>query len=92
MVLFDYDPSRLSTTGHPEKELKLSEGDIVTVFGDMDMSGYYTAELNGAKGLVSSLYVEAMDEYDVRKMPKVCKVDLIIQQLRTQALYSHTHK
>lgn len=77
MVLFDYDPSRLSTTGHPEKELKLSEGDVITVYGEMDLNGYYLAELDGTKGLVSSLYIEEMDEHDIRRVPKVSKLDFI---------------
>ena len=71
MALFDYDPERLSTTGHPEKELKLKKGDVITVNSDLDMNGYYIAELDGMKGLVSSLYVEEIDEYEVRRLKKV---------------------
>ena len=70
-MLFDYDPQRLSTTGHPENELKLAEGDVITVYGEMDLNGYYTAELDGNRGLVSSLYIEEMDEYDIKKVAKV---------------------
>jgi hypothetical protein len=69
--LFDYDPERLSTTGHPEKELKLNEGDVITVNSDLDLNGYYIAELDGRRGLVSSLYIEEIDEYDMRKLRKV---------------------
>lgn len=62
MALFDYDPSKSCTTGHPERELKLKEGEYLTVFGDMDMNGCYEAELNGVRGLVPSLYVEEVEE------------------------------
>lgn len=71
VVLFDYDPERLSTTGHPQRELKLNEGDVITVNSDMDLNGYYMAELDGRRGLVSSLYIEEMDEYDMRRLKKV---------------------
>ena len=72
VVLFDYDPARLSTTGHPEKELKLNEGDVITVNSSLDLNGYYMAELDGKRGMVSSLYIEEMDEYDMRKLRQVC--------------------
>jgi hypothetical protein len=61
----------LSTTGHPEKELKLVEGDVITVNSELDLNGYYMAELDGRRGLVSSLYIEEIDEYDMRKLRKV---------------------
>lgn len=47
MVLFDYDPYRSSTSDHPERELKLREGDYITVFGEMDVDGYLEAEVDG---------------------------------------------
>ena len=62
VVLFDYDPSKSCTTGHPERELKLKEGEYLTVFGDMDTNGCYEAELNGVRGLVPSLYVEEVED------------------------------
>ncbi|XP_046851541.1 uncharacterized protein LOC124444902 isoform X3 [Xenia sp. Carnegie-2017] len=67
VVLFDYDPQRLSSTGHPESELKVKKGDVVTVLGDLDVNGYYMGELNGKRGLVSSLYVEDMNDWKIRK-------------------------
>lgn len=62
MALFDYDPGKSCTSGHPELELKLREGDYLTVFGDMDINGCYEADLNGVRGLVPSLYVEEVEE------------------------------
>ena len=47
VVLFDYDPYRSSTSDHPERELKLREGDYVTVYGEMDVDGYLEAEVDG---------------------------------------------
>lgn len=62
MVLFDYDPYKSNTSGHPELELTLKKGDHLTIFGEMDLNGYFEAELNGVKGLVPSLFVEEVDE------------------------------
>ena len=83
VVLFDYDPERLSTTGHPEKELKLSEGDVITVKSELDLNGYYMAEMDGTTGLVSSLYIEEIDEYEMRKLRKVCT---LVWNIRTCGL------
>ena len=65
MVLIDYDPHKSPACEHPELELKLKEGDFLTVFGDMDINGYFEADVNGVRGLVPSLYVEEVeDDYD----------------------------
>ena len=62
MVLFDYDPHKSPACEHPELELKLKEGDFLTVFGDMDINGYFEADVNGVRGLVPSLYVEEVED------------------------------
>ena len=62
MVLFDYDPQKSPASEHPELELKLKEGDFLTVFGDMDTEGYFEADLNGVRGLVPSLYVDEVED------------------------------
>jgi hypothetical protein len=41
------------------------------VNSELDLNGYYMAELDGRRGLVSSLYIEEIDEYDMRKLRKV---------------------
>ena len=61
MALFDYDPHKSSASENPELELKLKEGDLLTVFGDMDINGYFEADLNGVRGLVPSLYVDEVE-------------------------------
>lgn len=61
-MLFDYDPNKSPASEHPELELKLKEGDLLTVFGDMDLNGYFEAELNGVRGLVPSLYVDEVED------------------------------
>lgn len=60
--MFDYDPYKSPSSEHPELELKLKEGDLLTVFGDMDISGYFEADVNGERGLVPSLYVEEVED------------------------------
>ncbi|KAK2572312.1 RIMS-binding protein 2 [Acropora cervicornis] len=62
VVLFDYDPQKSPASEHPELELKLKEGDFLTVFGDMDTEGYFEADLNGVRGLVPSLYVDEVED------------------------------
>lgn len=62
MALFDYDPHKSPACEHPQLELKLKEGDFLTVFGDMDINGYFEADMNGVRGLVPSLYVEEVDD------------------------------
>lgn len=62
MALFDYDPYKSPACEHPELELKLKEGDFLTVFGDMDINGYFEADVNGVRGLVPSLYVEEVED------------------------------
>ena len=46
-ALTDYDPYKSSASHHPERELRLKEGDYVTVYGEMDIDGYLEAEIDG---------------------------------------------
>lgn len=62
VALFDYDPDKSPASEHPEIELKLTEGDFLTVFGDMDSNGYFEADVNGERGLVHSLYVDEIED------------------------------
>ena len=62
VALFDYDPDKSPASEHPELELKLKEGDFLTVFGDMDSNGYFEADVNGERGLVHSLYVDEIED------------------------------
>ena len=62
VALFDYDPDKSPAFEHPELELKLKEGDFLTVFGDMDSNGYFEADVNGERGLVPSLYVDEIED------------------------------
>ncbi|XP_022782888.1 uncharacterized protein LOC111323722 isoform X11 [Stylophora pistillata] len=62
IALCDYDPRNSPSSEHPELELILKEGDLLTVFGDMDINGYFEADVNGERGLVPSLYVEEVED------------------------------
>ena len=33
--------------GRAEQQLSLRKGDVITVIGDIDIDGYYTAEIHG---------------------------------------------
>ncbi|XP_047129040.1 uncharacterized protein LOC100199386 isoform X1 [Hydra vulgaris] len=57
IALFNYEPKR-------SRELRLTKGDYVEVYGDVDTDGFYYAEVNGARGLVPSVYVEDVIEDD----------------------------
>ncbi len=46
-AIIDYDPYKSSSSMHPERELKLKEGDYITVYGEMDVDGYLEAEVDG---------------------------------------------
>ena len=76
MALFDYDPYKSPACEHPELELKLKEGDFLTVFGDMDINGYFEADVNGVRGLVPSLYVE-----------EVVERTIMTRSLRSRSIY-----
>ncbi len=59
---------------------------------DLDLNGYYMAELDGRKGLVSSLYIEEIDEYDMRKLRKVCSTPWFASNERERVDASRTIK
>jgi len=51
MAYYDYDPSRQGPVRHGfkqscEDELSLRTGDFIVVYGDMQLNGFYTAEVN----------------------------------------------
>ncbi|GFS05650.1 hypothetical protein ElyMa_001205200, partial [Elysia marginata] len=56
-AIADYDPSLFSQSGRPGLELELVEGDVVTVTGPMDRTGYYEGEVRGRSGLVPANYL-----------------------------------
>ncbi|KAL9958390.1 hypothetical protein ACROYT_G035396 [Oculina patagonica] len=79
---FDYDPYKSPACEHPELELKLKEGNFLTVFGDMDINGYFEADVNGVRGLVPSLYMtEVEDDNDS---------DLALEEHLSSKQYYHT--
>lgn len=47
VALYDYDPYTIGTTDRPDLQLSLKKGDILTVLGDVDVEGYFTAIANG---------------------------------------------
>ncbi|EFP02564.1 CRE-TAG-168 protein [Caenorhabditis remanei] len=56
---FDYDSRQLSPNVDAEQvELSFRQGDIITVFGEMDEDGFYMGELNGLRGLVPSNFLQ----------------------------------
>ncbi|XP_051956159.1 peripheral-type benzodiazepine receptor-associated protein 1 [Xyrauchen texanus] len=62
VAVFDYDPRESSPNADIEAELTFSAGDVIYVFGDMDVDGFYYGDLNGQKGLVPSNFLQAFPE------------------------------
>jgi hypothetical protein len=58
IALYDYQPSTMSPNPDPEAELEFKEGDLIKVFGEENDDGFFTATLNGQKGLVPSNFIE----------------------------------
>ncbi|KAK6029890.1 variant SH3 domain protein, partial [Ostertagia ostertagi] len=57
---FDYDSRQLSPNVDAEQvELSFRQGDIITVYGEMDDDGFYMGELNGLRGLVPSNFLQS---------------------------------
>ncbi|PAV92121.1 hypothetical protein WR25_10651 [Diploscapter pachys] len=57
---FDYDSRQLSPNVDAEQvELSFRQGEIITVFGEMDEDGFYMGELNGQRGLVPSNFLQS---------------------------------
>lgn len=56
---YDYSKT-ISPNVDAEFELTFREGDIITLYGDVDGDGFYIGELNGNRGLVPSNFVQPM--------------------------------
>ncbi|XP_033115131.1 RIMS-binding protein 2-like isoform X2 [Anneissia japonica] len=57
-AIFDYDPSVSSPNPDIENELSFQQGELITVYGDMDEDGFFMGEANGERGLVPSNFLE----------------------------------
>ncbi|XP_071034594.1 RIMS-binding protein 2 isoform X6 [Parasteatoda tepidariorum] len=63
---YSYDPIKQSPNENPEAELKLTAGDYVLIFGEMDEDGFFNGELmDGRRGLVPSNFVEKLTGEDL---------------------------
>uniref|UniRef100_A0AAF5DIQ0 SH3 domain-containing protein n=1 Tax=Strongyloides stercoralis TaxID=6248 RepID=A0AAF5DIQ0_STRER len=77
---FDYDSRQLSPNVDAEQvELSFKQGDIITIYGDMDEDGFYMGELNGIRGLVPSNFL-------VEHTPNTLLPPNIAQQQQLQQL------
>lgn len=66
VVLYDYHPQVMSPRKHQQdgQELKLHEGDVVKVLGELRDDGFYPVELNGTKGLAPAAFLEQIGAAD----------------------------
>ena len=58
VVAYSYDPAVDSPNEDSSLELKIEEGQIIFVYGDVGEDGYYFAELKGKRGVVPSNMVD----------------------------------
>ncbi|KAI1708754.1 variant SH3 domain-containing protein [Ditylenchus destructor] len=58
MAKYNYDPRFQSPNPHGEQEeLSFCSGDTITVYGEMDVDGFYFGELNGKRGFISNALI-----------------------------------
>lgn len=76
---FDYDSRQQSPNADAEQtELTFKQGDIITIYGEMDEDGFYVGELNGLKGLVPSNFLS--DDAPTHLMPSVPPDQMIMRK------------
>ncbi|KAK0421269.1 hypothetical protein QR680_015148 [Steinernema hermaphroditum] len=74
---FSYSSYLSPNVDADQVELQFREGDIITIFGDIDEDGFYFGELNGVRGLVPSNFLSPLDMprgemmYAPRQQPQV---------------------
>ncbi|TSO88069.1 RIMS-binding protein 2 [Bagarius yarrelli] len=65
VALFDYDPQSMSPNPDATvEELPFKEGQIIKVFGEKDMDGFYRAEVCGRRGLVPCNMISEIETED----------------------------
>ncbi|XP_037547686.1 RIMS-binding protein 2 [Nematolebias whitei] len=74
VALFDYDP--LSMSPNPDaadEELPFKEGQIIKVYGDKDLDGFYRGEVKGRMGLIPCNMVSEIRADDEETMDHLIK-------------------
>lgn len=56
-------------------------GTVVTVFGEMDEKGYYTASCNGTLGILPANFIQEVDLHDEKLIGRLMKQVRIIVQI-----------
>ncbi|MCI4381256.1 hypothetical protein PGIGA_G00249500 [Pangasianodon gigas] len=72
VALFDYDPQSMSPNPDAAvEELPFKEGQIIKVFGEKDMDGFYRAEVCGRRGLVPCNMISEIETEDGEMMDQL---------------------
>ncbi|XP_053092279.1 RIMS-binding protein 2 isoform X3 [Pangasianodon hypophthalmus] len=72
VALFDYDPQSMSPNPDATvEELPFKEGQIIKVFGEKDMDGFYRAEVCGRRGLVPCNMISEIETEDGEMMDQL---------------------
>lgn len=68
IALFDYDPYKMSPNQEScDEELPFKEGQLIKVYGNPDVDGYYYGECNGRSGFIPGNMISEVDDPDVIK-------------------------
>uniref|UniRef100_A0A1I7ZXT9 SH3 domain-containing protein n=1 Tax=Steinernema glaseri TaxID=37863 RepID=A0A1I7ZXT9_9BILA len=59
---FSYSSYLSPNVDADQVELQFREGDIITIFGEIDEDGFYYGELNGQRGLVPSNFLSPLEQ------------------------------
>ncbi|XP_046727328.1 RIMS-binding protein 2 isoform X7 [Silurus meridionalis] len=72
VALFDYDPQSMSPNPDAAvEELPFKEGQIIKVFGDKDIDGFYRAEVCGRRGLIPCNMISEIETEDGEMMDQL---------------------
>ncbi|XP_047656256.1 RIMS-binding protein 2 isoform X4 [Tachysurus fulvidraco] len=72
VALFDYDPHLMSPNPDAAvEELPFKEGQIIKVFGEKDIDGFYRAEVCGRRGLVPCNMISEIETEDGEMMDQL---------------------
>lgn len=69
IALYDYHPSEQSPLDNHHNELSFRKGQEIIITGSMNKDGYYSAEINGRKGLVPASFLESTSNAASRVSP-----------------------
>uniref|UniRef100_A0ABM5F2S9 RIMS-binding protein 2 isoform X2 n=1 Tax=Pogona vitticeps TaxID=103695 RepID=A0ABM5F2S9_9SAUR len=91
VALFDYDPLTMSPNPDAaEEELPFKEGQIIKVYGDKDIDGFYRGETCARVGLIPCNMVSEIQADDEEMMEQLLKQGFLPLNTPIEKLVNHT--